>query len=139
MGKRLDLLKEHAYTLARFAEDPGGYIWGYVIGFIFTGIAAMVDSTYGAVRLLFFGSDPKIWAGSHETWGLADIFPGFARIVGMLLRDLIETLFGVLETLFLAVVPDLPGPITGVIVTLAATLVVGAAIRATLTYVKRGG
>lgn len=131
-------LKEVSDTLVKFGKHPKRFVRGIFLGWILSGIAAIVAPIFRAIQLMLLGSNPMQFAAANEQYGLLDLPALIAGLFGDTLGSVIETSFEAFSAVLAAVIPQLPGPIEGIIATLVFVMAAVVAVRIGLPLLRAG-
>lgn len=115
-----------ADTLRNFGDNPEGYIRGVLYSELLRGIARLVFPIFGALSLIFLGTDPGKFASYNEVHGVGggmmgifDLVPYLFQVIADTGQDVIILYFDTVNGVIVAITPSLPGPIDGIITTVA--------------------
>lgn len=109
---------------------------GVVYGTVLTAIGRLFAPIFTTIELVFLGSQPGIFGGQTETWGIADLPVVFADLLGETAGTIITDLFGVLTDLIDAIAIQTPGPWDGLVYTILLVLLAVALGRLALLVVS---
>lgn len=126
--KRLSALSpEGALNLIRFAEQPARFIRRIVFLPIVRTILGLVATLIGAFLTLFQGSQPG-YSSNEEVWGLLDIPLAAVDWALTFAAIAFSTYIDIAVFVVTNVIPDVPGPIDGLLVTIVFVVEVVASV-----------
>lgn len=95
---------------------------GVVYGTVLTALGRIFTPIFNAIEFALLGSQPGVFAGFDEQWGLADVPVAVADTLGDVLGAIITTMFGVVEGTVAALAIQTPGPWDGLVFTVLLVL-----------------
>lgn len=120
-----DIAPSWISSFAKFRQN----VIDIFLGIVFGALASALSTVLDALSLLLAGSNPSQFAAPGETWGLADVPVGIARLVGGDIGGVINDIFLALSTAVDAAIPSIPGPFEGILANLVIVALVVAMVR----------
>lgn len=113
-----------APTIPSWITDPASKIRGVIYGDLLRGFAKILAPIFIALTTLSVGTNPDVFAGPNEQYGIADLLTLLLRMVGNLMGMAVAGFFGILDAVFQAITVELPGPLGGVVATVATVAII---------------
>jgi len=102
---------------SKVLTSPAAFVRGVIVRPIIRTILSIATTLIGGILVLGRGTQPG-YDPNEKVWGLADILPAVADILTNLLAFLVMSYYDVALWVVQNIIPQMPGPIDGLIVTI---------------------